>query len=120
VRVRDGHGGGPERGTYPRRLWVLNGIRRGALLPGRSADDRRRGNQRDSAERHRLAAGSPRRAHNRSSILIGSFRIRRPVAWNTAFPMAAATPTIDTSPNPLTPTGFRMRSGLSTKATSIS
>ncbi len=35
---------------------LLDGVRRRALLPGRTADDRRRGHQRDPAQRHRRAA----------------------------------------------------------------
>ena len=45
-----------------RELRLLHRVRRGALLPGRAADDRRRGHQRDPAQRHRRAAGRPRRA----------------------------------------------------------
>ena len=36
-------------------------VRRRALLPRRAADDRRRGHQRDSAQRHRRPAGGARR-----------------------------------------------------------
>ena len=42
--------------------------------------------------------------------MIGRRRIRRPVAWKTALPIAAATPHRPTSPTPLTPTGLS-RSG---------
>ena len=40
---------------------ATNGIRRGALLPRRAADDRRRGHQRDPTQRHRRSTGRPRR-----------------------------------------------------------
>ena len=42
----------------PRRLRLLDRVRRRAVLPRRAADDRRRGHQRDPAQRHRQAARS--------------------------------------------------------------
>src|ERR1700704_6616966 len=42
------------------------------------------------------------------SMLIGSERIRRPVAWYTALAMAADTPTIPISPRPLVPMGLNL------------
>ena len=51
--------------------------------------------------------------------MIGRDRIRRPVAWKTALAMAGATPTMATSPMPLTPMGF-IGSGSPTKITSMS
>ena len=66
VRHGGGHGqafrlggrdaGGPGRGADPRRVRVLRAVRRGAILPGRAADDRRGGHQRDTAERDREPA----------------------------------------------------------------
>src|SRR4029077_2829615 len=56
VRLGDRDGDRAERGPHPRRLRVLHRVRRGALLPGRAADDRGRGHQRDPAQRHRAAA----------------------------------------------------------------
>ena len=50
-----------ERSPYPRRLRLFHRIRRRTLLPGRPADDRRRGHQRDPAQRHRQPARFPRR-----------------------------------------------------------
>ena len=44
-----------ERHPHPRRLRLLDRVRRRALLPRRPADDRRRGHQRDPAQRHRPA-----------------------------------------------------------------
>ena len=60
VRLRGGDGDRPERGPHPRRLRLLHRVRRRALLPRRAADDRRRGHQRDPAQRHRRPAGRPR------------------------------------------------------------
>src|SRR5258708_35873915 len=48
---------------------------------------------------------------SRSSMRTGSRRWRWPVAWKMALQMAAATPTMLTSPSPLTPTGFSRGSG---------
>ncbi len=45
------------RGPHPRRVRLLDRVRHRAVLPGRPADDRRRGDQRDPAQRHRLAVG---------------------------------------------------------------
>ena len=56
VRLGDRDGDRAERGPHPRRVRVLHRVRRGALLPRRAADDRRRGHQRDPAQRHRPAA----------------------------------------------------------------
>ena len=56
VRLGDRDGDRAERGPDPRRLRVLHRVRRGALLPGRAADDRGRGHQRDPAQRHRPSA----------------------------------------------------------------
>ena len=47
-----------ERRAHPRRLRLLHRVRRRALLPRRPADDRRRGHQRDPAQRHRRASWS--------------------------------------------------------------
>src|SRR5260221_1708279 len=58
------------------------------------------------------------RFQRRSSILIGSARTRTPVAWWTAFAMAAAVPASPISPMPRAPSSFRCRSGNSTKCTS--
>src|SRR6185369_7834374 len=56
VRLGDRDGDRAERGPHPRRLRLLHRVRRGALLPGRAADDRGRGHQRDPAQRHRPSA----------------------------------------------------------------
>src|SRR5690348_11018290 len=56
VRLGDRDGDRAERGPDPRRLRLLHRVRRGALLPGRAADDRGRGHQRDPAQRHRPPA----------------------------------------------------------------
>ena len=56
VRLRDRDGDRAERRPHPRRLRLLHRVRRRALLPGRAADDRRRGHQRDPAQRHRAPA----------------------------------------------------------------
>jgi len=50
--------------------------------------------------------------------VIGSDRTLTPVAWWTAFAIAAATPTRPTSPIPFVPMGVP-RSGSPTKVTSI-
>ena len=57
VRLRDGHADRAGRGAHPRRLRLLHRVRRRALLPRRAADDRRRGHQRDPAQRDRAPAG---------------------------------------------------------------
>jgi hypothetical protein len=57
--------------------------------------------------------------HRSCSGVMGRDRMRRPVAWKTALAMAGATPTIATSPMPLTPMGF-IGSGSPTKITSMS
>ena len=41
-------------------------------------------------------------------MVIGNSRMRLPVAWKTALPMAAASPTMPISPTPLTPSGFTL------------
>ena len=41
------------------------------------------------------------------------------MAWNTAFTIAGATPTIATSPSPFTPSALKRVSGLPTKPTSM-
>lgn len=51
-------------GSHPRRLRLLHRIRRRTVLPRRTADDRRRGHQRDPAERHRQAAREARRTRH--------------------------------------------------------
>ena len=51
--------------------------------------------------------------------MIGRWRMRRPVAWNTALAMAAAAPTTPSSPMPLLPSGLMSGSCSSTKVTSI-
>jgi hypothetical protein len=51
-------------------------------------------------------------SHNRCSMRIGRSRRRRPVAWNTAFAIAGATPVIETSPSPLAPALLKVVSGL--------
>ena len=56
VRLGDGDADRAGRGAHPRRLRLLDRVRRGALLPRRAADDRRRGHQRDPAQRHRPPA----------------------------------------------------------------
>ena len=61
VRLRGGDGDRARRGPHPRRLRLLHRVRRRALLPRRPADDRRRGHQRDPAQRDRRAVGGPRR-----------------------------------------------------------
>ncbi len=58
--------------------------------------------------------------HSKSSRVIGSLRTRLPVAWKTAFEIAAATPTMPISPIPLAPRGLTIESASSTKMTSIS
>src|SRR3954447_17868235 len=55
-----------------------------------------------------------------SSGDIGRLRIRRPVAWKTAFAMAAATPTCPISPTPFTPSGLTTESSTSTNSTTTS
>jgi DNA-binding GntR family transcriptional regulator len=62
VRVRDRDGDRAERGARARRLRLLDRVRRRTVFPGRAADDRRRGHQRDPAQRDRVAAGGTRRA----------------------------------------------------------
>ena len=44
----------PLRGPHPGRLRLLHRVRRGALLPRRATDDRRRGHQRDPAGVERI------------------------------------------------------------------
>jgi hypothetical protein len=65
-----------ERPADPRRLRLLHRVRRGALLPRRPADDRRRGHQRDPAQRHRRqlvnGAGSTEPAGCRRRMRIGA------------------------------------------------
>ena len=56
VRLGDRHGDRAQRGAHPRRVRLLHRVRRGALLPRRPPDDRRRGHQRDPAQRHRPPA----------------------------------------------------------------
>src|SRR5487761_1155276 len=56
VRLGDRDGDRAQRHADPRRLRLLDGVRRGAVLPRRAADDRRRGHQRDPALGHRQAA----------------------------------------------------------------
>src|SRR5258705_11616639 len=58
-----------------------------------------------------------RLAHSSCSTVIGSDRMRRPVAWYAAFAMAADTPTTPISPMPLIPMGLT-GSGVPTKTTS--
>ena len=53
VRLGDGAGGCDRGHAHPRRLRVQHRVPRRALLPGRAADDHRRGHQRDPADRHR-------------------------------------------------------------------
>src|SRR3954447_9959193 len=55
-----------------------------------------------------------------SSGDIGRLRLRRPVAWKTAFAMAAAPPTWPISPTPLAPSGPTSSSFTSTKSTRTS
>src|ERR1700704_3903666 len=54
------------------------------------------------------AAGEAERVQRSWSMVIGSERIRRPVAWYTALAMAADTPTIPISPRPLLPIGLNL------------
>ena len=61
VRVGGRHADRAHRGPDPRRLRLLDRIRRGAVLPGRAADDRRGRHQRDPAERDRVPADQPGR-----------------------------------------------------------
>ncbi|NUO45022.1 MAG: acyl-CoA dehydrogenase family protein [Streptomyces sp.] len=61
VRLRDGQADRPQRRTHPRRLRLLDRVRRRTLLPGRAADDRRRGRQRGPTEVHRGPVGEARR-----------------------------------------------------------
>ena len=67
VRLRDRDGGRAGRGPHPRRLRLLDRVRRRALLPRRPADDRRRGHQRDPPGNSSLGAGSCRRGWRRAS-----------------------------------------------------
>ncbi len=60
VRIHGGYGYSTE-------------YRRGALLPRRPADDRRRGHQRDPAQRHRCPVGVARRTVTPTRS--GSFRL---------------------------------------------
>lgn len=63
--------------------------------------------------------GTPLRrsaGHSRCSILMGSSRTRRPVAWKTALAMVAATPTVPISPIPLTPRGLTTLSWTATNS----
>ncbi len=53
--------------------------------------------------------GRPR-AQSSASAVMGRWRMRRPVALNTAFAMAGATPTMTISPRPLTPIGSASKS----------
>ena len=53
------------------------------------------------------------------SGVIGSSRMRLPVAWKIALAMAGATPTMAISPTPFTPSGFTCGSCSSTKITSM-
>jgi hypothetical protein len=72
------------------------------------------------AERGGIVAGAAGyRLARISSMRIGRWRKRVPVAWKTALPTAAATPTMAISPSPLTPSGLISGSGSSTKSTSI-
>ena len=59
VRLRGRDGDRAERRAHPRRLRLLHRVRRRTLLPRRPADDRRRGHQRDPAQRHRRRSWSP-------------------------------------------------------------
>src|SRR3546814_362634 len=51
------------------------------------------------------------------STRIGRSRMRRPVAWYTALAIAAAVPTLPSSPRPLTPAGFTSGSSSGTRMT---
>ena len=59
-------------------------------------------------------------AYSSLSGVIGRSLMRRPVAWNTAFAMAAGMPTIPNSPMPLTPSGLTTVSFSSMNIVSIS
>src|SRR5882762_10717065 len=74
---------------------------------------------RHAALAHRRGRSGRRRHYSSLSMVIGSERMRRPVAWYTALAMAAGTPTMPISPRPLTPTGLDL-SGSPTKITSRS
>src|SRR5437899_694202 len=99
-----------------------SGIRRGGevgpIASMGTGDGRRPGVVRCRA-RGRAQRRSRRRYYATSaSTVIGNARIRLPVAWYTAFAMAAATPVIPISPIPRTPNGFTYGSGAPTNRTS--
>src|SRR5579863_423410 len=58
-------------------------------------------------------------AESSFSRRIGRSRTRTPVAWNTALATAALTPTLPSSPRPLTPSGLTQSSVSGTRMTSI-
>lgn len=54
----------------------------------------------------RLERNARTKAYRSRSIVIGTERMRLPVAWKTALAIAAAMPTSPISPTPFTPTGL--------------
>ena len=82
VRIHGGYG-------YSHR------VRRGAVLPGRAADDRRRGDERDPAQRHRPPAGQApagRIRADRPAHLAGPACCRWPGSTVVALEQAVAAP----------------------------
>jgi len=66
------------RCPYPWRIRLFDRVRRRAILPRRTADDRRRGDQRDPTQRHHQAthrSRRPRRVTIRHSDVTGSILI---------------------------------------------
>lgn len=95
-----------------------------AALRAADADDqgparRQSGPSRRDGREDRADQVLPHPAHSSLSSVIGRSRMRLPVALNTAFATAAATPVMPISPTPCAPIGV-CGSGMSVQITSIS